>query len=382
MAKRKTIIIALVITILVVALVGGGVVWLNRWISGMRQMGPVCSGDLAYDIEHSGSDHAMDIIGGLGHEGPAAAYAVPVLIDLIKKKHIRAGNAATALGKIGAVSEDVIPALIEALESDDWSMRVRVAEALGRIGPMAIEASDALTRLLRDKDDDVQLAAAYALVDIGVHDKAAVPIILKTVNESGLPGDRHKAAIYLGRMGPAAKAVLPDFLELSEYKDRHLRLAVKSAIVTIRGEDTKSCIDEVVSYIKKGEGGFVIGILAMFGYEASSTVPLLFETLKVPEDKYFTSAKTEIVRVLPKIYPDTEQLITMLISCFEYCDSTPVRLALEGLCPQAVPALEKALNSKDARVHDGAKETLLGFKLKSKVRRAQLARQTASRPVK
>jgi HEAT repeat protein len=383
-SRRKFIV--LVVVILVAILVAGSTIWCCAWIGAMRQMGPRRTGDLARDIELSTSGYAAEIIGGLGREGPTAAYAVPVLINLIRKEHFQAGKAAEALGKIGAVTEDVIPSLIEALGNDDQCLRANAAEALGRIGPMAEEAGSALVRLLEDKDGSVRVAAAYALVDIGVHEKASVPVIVDELDSSGLPVDIQKPAIYLGRIGPDAEASLPALLELSKHKDEHLQLAVRSAIAAIRREYPEACINEVVSYIEKGEACFVAAILGMFGHDANSVAPILFEELKAPE-KYY-GARIEIVKVLPKICTNRKQLIQVMISYFGHniASTHELRSAMEGLCPEAVPALKKLASDYSIRpecpMRSGAETILVGFKLKSEVRRSQLARKAATRPAK
>jgi HEAT repeats len=73
------------------------------------------------------------------------------------------GSAAEALGKLGPVTAEVVPALITALGDADTYVRGRVAEALGRIGPVTAEVVPALTTALQDPDQEVINAAKDAL---------------------------------------------------------------------------------------------------------------------------------------------------------------------------------------------------------------------------
>jgi HEAT repeat protein len=101
----------------------------------------------------------------LGDFGPAAKSAVPELI-----KALKGGDAlvrvsvVTALGKIHANPETVIPLLIPYLEDD--GLDVAAAYALAEYGNLAKAAVPKLLPLLNAKDDDDQAAAKAALLKI------------------------------------------------------------------------------------------------------------------------------------------------------------------------------------------------------------------------
>jgi HEAT repeat protein len=57
-------------------------------------------------------------------------------------------SAATALGKVGAATNNVVPALIKALDDKDQHTRNAAVGALGTIGSDARDAVPALLRLL------------------------------------------------------------------------------------------------------------------------------------------------------------------------------------------------------------------------------------------
>jgi HEAT repeat protein len=59
--------------------------------------------------------------------------------------------------------ETAVPALIEALKSEDAITRAAVARSLGALGPKATDATTALTHALTDEDETVRAAARKAL---------------------------------------------------------------------------------------------------------------------------------------------------------------------------------------------------------------------------
>jgi HEAT repeat protein len=66
-----------------------------------------------------------------------------------------------------------VPALIQALQDQEWWVREAAAEALGVIGdPQAVPA---LLEVLQDKEGRVRRAAAWALRKINAKDTWAIP---------------------------------------------------------------------------------------------------------------------------------------------------------------------------------------------------------------
>jgi len=174
-------------------------------------------------------------------------------------------EAVAAMGRIGERAKPAAPALAEALKSEDPVLRVAVAEALWQANkdPAAVAA---FVAGLKDKNWIVVENAIEALSRIGPGAKAAVPALLKALDESwqweamrtdwatlpvsgpqpsgcrtcGIPPppglrtaeaawllwqiDRHPAAMpaliksrgygYLGLIGPEAKAAVPVIAEL------------------------------------------------------------------------------------------------------------------------------------------------------------------------
>jgi HEAT repeat protein len=105
---------------------------------------------------------------GLSKLGPEAAPAVPALIDALKSQQaLVRQNAALALGNIGSSAKAAVPGLTDALRDPEWAVRRQAAVALGQLGPDAKSAVPALQRLTRDPSGPVNKAAKEALQRVG-----------------------------------------------------------------------------------------------------------------------------------------------------------------------------------------------------------------------
>ena len=101
----------------------------------------------------------------LGNFGPAAAAAVPALIQAVQGPQTELHEPAVqSLGKIHCAPDEVIPLLISCLTNDD--LNEDAAVALGIFGSRAKEAFPKLLPLLHNGDPHVRGAARYALGQI------------------------------------------------------------------------------------------------------------------------------------------------------------------------------------------------------------------------
>ncbi len=74
--------------------------------------------------------------------------------------------AALALGDLGPLATQAVPALIEALQDKHPAVRRRVAVALGEIGDVAVVA--VLKKALQDSHESICRAAALALQELAL----------------------------------------------------------------------------------------------------------------------------------------------------------------------------------------------------------------------
>jgi HEAT repeat protein len=98
----------------------------------------------------------------LSEFGPAAAGAIPVLLQVLQSKDdaVR-GPAALALGKIHQEPNRIVPLLIKCL--DDQEINAEAAEALANYGKAAQAAVPKLTTLLPVRDKELHRAVQIAL---------------------------------------------------------------------------------------------------------------------------------------------------------------------------------------------------------------------------
>ncbi len=134
-----------------------------------------------------------------------------------------------ALGTIAAQGPKVVPRLIECLKYE--KARDRVAYVLGQMGPAAAPATEALAGLTTDKHPHVVHEALVALAKIGPGAKAAVPQLIKVFEARE---ETAQAAAYaLGCIGPEAAAADTALSAALKSRDRSLAVVAAWALCKI-----------------------------------------------------------------------------------------------------------------------------------------------------
>jgi HEAT repeat protein len=228
----------------------------------------------------------------LGHTGPAARPAAPLLWDVFRDgKNSDRWRAATALGRIeqggpivtelvkaanersadshesdaidalgwmGPSARQAVPDLKGMLSEDHVANRAAIAlwritsdpsvclgplqeccadydscECLAEMGPLAAPAVPALIEALRIKND-IPHGAVRALGRIGPAAKEAVPALCECLKEKLSYGLRTEAAEALGRIGPAASPAIPALKELLRDNFWQVRVAAEDALELIQ----------------------------------------------------------------------------------------------------------------------------------------------------
>jgi HEAT repeat protein len=200
----------------------------------------------------------------LGQLGPAAAVVMPALIDTLGDANSRVRqsaawaleeigptavsalitalgggdmwvrrSAAAVLGRIGSVTEEVVPALITALGDGDTWVRRSAVEALGRIGPATVEVMPALIAALGDGDTWVRRSAVEALRNIEPAATEAVPALITALGDADKV-IRVNAAAALGRIGPAATEAVPALITALRDDDFYVRQGATQALQQIQ----------------------------------------------------------------------------------------------------------------------------------------------------
>jgi hypothetical protein len=109
-------------------------------------------------MENRSEVSQVDVVIALGEIGPAAAKAVPCLLEAATNSdfNIRC-NALTALGEIHARPELVVPVLVKALHSPDDFSRGQAAEALGAFKADGMPAVPALQKAFKVEKGEVAI---------------------------------------------------------------------------------------------------------------------------------------------------------------------------------------------------------------------------------
>ena len=205
--------------------------------------------------------------------------------------------AAWELSRIGPSGFKAIPALIEALNSEDKHPRNFATVAVGAMGPEAREAVPALIAVLRDAGSAEppqmnykypRAGAAFALGMIGPEARAAIPALREILEErneqegSAASWEYHRAAacFALGRIGPETGEARAAITQALEDKSAVVRAYAAAALETMEARARpvgKLEVSSLVRSLEERSGwtrpGFVAGMRAL-GEFAGSAAPV------------------------------------------------------------------------------------------------------------
>ena len=167
-------------------------------------------------LENESSEHATFALSGIG------GWSSPRLSWMQT-------HATYALSAIGGPA---VPALVEALGSDNESIRASAAYALGDIGSAAQDAVPSLTKALRDESAWVRRHATEALGLIGQPVQNTVPALIDLLYDEHY-WIRDNAARALARLGPAAEAAIPALMDTLNDENRYVRFHATFALKQI-----------------------------------------------------------------------------------------------------------------------------------------------------
>jgi len=163
--------------------------------------------------------------------------AVQPLCDVLKNRQegtrVRA-SAAYSLGRIRADVRAAVPALSEALKSEDALLRVNAAASLIKIEPsLNKESLKILLDGLKDSRSYVRNSSIRAIGQMGQDAKEAIPELARALKDED-KWCRLTAAHALEGMGSDAKRAVPALYEALKDEDERLRKAARSALDKIQ----------------------------------------------------------------------------------------------------------------------------------------------------
>jgi HEAT repeat protein len=326
----------------------------------------------------------------LAEMGPAAAPAVPQLIELARDAEIDERlQAIYALAGIGEAATEAGPVLAEALDGSEPLVRLAAAHAIGRIkaggceealaradadaNPLLAEiaawararlhpddeafVATALTRLeagLAAADPALRAASVTGLSDLApsLDDAGKQGVATALVGVLGDPDDAVslRAGAALVQLGGAAIDAIKGTLSNEALRPRSLEvLAAIGAPAAAALSELEAALADPEPVIR-GEAAFALGSI---GGAAEPLVPKLKALLdeEEPAEVRFTAAYA-LGRIGPPASPAFERLVGLTKSADELMATVAVWAALKikpgdsSLFADAVPLLERALASE------------------------------------
>ena len=182
--------------------------------------------EIAQLIEKLGAQDAMVRIYATVALSEIGEPAIPALAEALSSQDIGVRwNAATSFSLMGKRAKKGVPALTKALEDENSFVRTTAAGALGKIG--TAEAKQALADFIptlidatNDQNLEIRISSVRALGEIGPLAEQAIPDLIQILNDPDL-SIRKNSIVALGRIGPSAHSAVPKLIAVlnSEVRD-------------------------------------------------------------------------------------------------------------------------------------------------------------------
>lgn len=152
----------------------------------------------------------------------------------------RRARAATALGEMGAKSDESLHALVAALNDKSTIVRVNAAKSLADDAEGRDHRAEILMmlwRIVTDSRDEAQMGAAEALALDQYRDDRSVPILIAALSDSSA-AMRATAAASLSPFGERAAAAIPALQAAIRDTNEMVQHEVRDALARISGRTT------------------------------------------------------------------------------------------------------------------------------------------------
>jgi HEAT repeat protein len=311
---------------------------------------------------------AQTAVRALGAIGPLAKEAMPAIIDLIgdtkgtfdvigvaqDNREVRA-EAAVAAARIDPQSDELIRVLGRSLQADEL-IRNKVAVALALIGCRAKSAVPFLAEFAKLDSYDA-LSCACAVVVIEPDNSSAVQTMLDSISrESGaidnVDGTLLRTALAKG--GARSRSAIPVLIKMVE--DESLDQENAARALGSFGADAQSAVPALLELLRdRSEALRQVAITTLQQIASERSAPLMAALKHSNRD--VRSGAVDVLGHFPCAMP----LITEMLND----DSARVRLAallslakLEGHAAPAVPAVRRLLQDDSRTIREAAAFTL------------------------
>lgn len=181
----------------------------------------------------------------------SAAGAVPVLVAGLRGTEADAPRAAAALGALGPLAKDAVPALVEQFEAKRAQSRIAAADAVPRIdatrAPDAVKALLSVVNKIDRNYSHVQSSALRALAQMTPRAKAALPELEPLLTVDGYSCSAEVAVTMLlidPNSEPALTWVRKKFASRSYDAQLHLALEAAPAVYALFVPDFLAMLEE------------------------------------------------------------------------------------------------------------------------------------------
>ncbi len=327
------------------------------------------------EIEAADEDRRESI---LTKQVAAGEEAIPLLLALLKTKSFVSRNLATrhlvsygpkvadrvvaelraakepwTYGNVlGGLGSAVLPQVEALLDSEDRDVVLTAIVALRRIGPEAVSTLPRLESILGDPE--LRDAVFEALTFMG---EPALPTLLRAL-ECDDPETRATAAYTLASLGSKAARAVNPLIQAIQDEDQSVRWSAVRALGEI-GSAARGAVPALIAALEDEDlmvPGSAADALGKIGPDARAAIPALTKRIRKTADTHAAMALAGIgPEAVPALVSVLGDMSIVFLTRFEAAEALG---SMGESALSAVPALEQALNDRDALVQGAATRAL------------------------
>ncbi|MEQ9067216.1 MAG: HEAT repeat domain-containing protein, partial [Gimesia chilikensis] len=159
--------------------------------------------------------------------------SVPTLIEAMNSQvESDRSFAAAVLSQIGHQSQELTPILVRSLSDSNPYVRLHTAELLARNPDWKYQAHKTLSDCLMSKDVNIRWLACYSLADLQPEDDRVVAALSLALQDKASQV-RAGAAYALGEIGPFAHKSIPELQKARFDTNSDVRTAARNALTRV-----------------------------------------------------------------------------------------------------------------------------------------------------
>jgi HEAT repeat protein len=194
--------------------------------------------------------------------------------------------------RLGPKAAGAVPALVDALEQGDESLRLQVLSVLQRLGSSAAEAAPALVRLVGNTDPNVRNYAMNVLSRFPRLPDEAAPALLEAIDRFDAQG-QSMAVSLLGKFDPKVQGVVPVLVKLLDVASQpYTRQRALQSLRQLGFEGNTEAIDALVGALDHADASVrtqavqeIRALRTISPKDLDRIVPALISVLTGPDRK-------------------------------------------------------------------------------------------------